>query len=111
MTNTGWVKMPRELTGWRWFTCVNTAHLFTYLLLTVNHKEVQWQRYTIKPGQTITSYQHLADATGLSVQNVRTALKNLRVTGEITVKSTNKFTLISVVNWDKYQEKGTGDGT
>ena len=59
----------------------------------------------VKPGQTITSYQQLANATGLSVQNVRTALKKLIKTGDITVKTTNKFTIISVVEWEKYQEK------
>ena len=105
MSKTGWIKLQREYTQWQWFTCVNVAHLFTYLLLTVNHKENCWMGNIVKPGQTITSYQQLANATGLSVQNVRTALKKLIKTGDITVKTTNKFTIISVVEWEKYQEK------
>ena len=105
MSKTGWIKLQREYTQWQWFTCVNVAHLFTYLLLTVNHKEVYWNGNIVKPGQTITSYRHLASATGLSVQNVRTALKKLIRTGDITVKTTNKFTIVSVVEWEKYQGK------
>ena len=105
MSKTGWIKLQREYTQWQWFTCVNVAHLFTYLLLTVNHKESYWMGNIVKPGQTVTSFQQLADATGLSVQNVRTALKKLIRTGDITVQTTNKFSIISVVEWEKYQEK------
>ena len=105
MSKTGWIKLQREYTQWQWFTCVNVAHLFTYLLLTVNHKETCWMGNVIKPGQTVTSHQQLANATGLSIQNVRTALKKLIKTGDITVKATNKFTIVSVVEWEKYQEK------
>ena len=105
MSKTGWIKLQREYAQWQWFTCVNVAHLFTYLLLTVNHKESCWMGTIVKPGQTITSYQQLANATGLSVQNVRTALKKLVRTGDITVETTNKFSLVSVVEWEKYQEK------
>ena len=60
---------------------------------------------TIETGQTVTSLEHLAYETGLTVQNVRTALKNLEKTGEINKQSTNKYTLITVENYAFYQGK------
>ena len=37
------------------------------------------------------------------MQNVRTAIKHLILTGEITSKQQAKFTVITVKNYDKYQ--------
>ena len=56
-----------------------------------NHEDQKWEGVTIKRGQRVTSYQHLADETGLTYQKVRTALNNLKSTGEITSKSTNNY--------------------
>ena len=48
----------------------------------------------------------MASDLGFSEQQVRTALKKLESTGEITLKSTNRFTIATVENWEMYQ----GDG-
>ena len=42
--------------------------------------------------------------TGLSVQNVRTSLNKLKSTHEITSKTTNKYTYITINNFNDYQE-------
>lgn len=107
----GWIKVYREFTSWEWYSDVNVSRVFFHLLLTVNHKETKWQGQVIGVGQRVTSLQHLADETGLSVQNVRTALNKLKSTGEITSRSTNKNTVISIVNWGKYQDEGFPDNT
>ena len=107
----GWVKVYREFVSWEWYSDINVSRVFFHLLLTVNHKEIKWQGQTLKAGEKVTSWQHLADETGLSVQNVRTAIVKLKSTGEITTRSTNKFTVISVVNWRKYQDEGLSDNT
>ena len=57
----------------------------------------------LMPGQLITSQPHLVKETGLTRQNIRTALKKIEKTGEITTKATNQFTIVTVVNWGKYQ--------
>ena len=69
---------------------------------------------TIKKGQVITSYKSLAQDLGFGVRQIRTALDKLKSTGEITSEATNKYTIITVVNWDKYQyneEKPTSKPT
>lgn len=52
----------------------------------------------------MTSLDKLSDETGLTVQEVKTALKKLISSKCITKKSTNKYTIITVVNYDSYQQ-------
>ena len=107
----GWVKVYREFTEWEWYSNVNVSRVFFHLLLTANHKETRWQGQVILPGQKITSYENLAAETNLSVKKVRVALDKLKASGTVETKRTNRFTLISVVNWRKYQDEGFPDGT
>ena len=61
----------------------------------------------IPRGSLASSYQNLANETGLSVQNVRTAVKKLKDTGELTVSRQAKFSVFTVKNYDKYQTPNT----
>lgn len=101
----GWIKLHRSILEWEWYNDNNTKIVFLHLLLTANHKEKKWQGITIKRGQKLTSLQHLAEETNLSMQQVRTALDKLKSTNEITTKSTNKNTLITVEKYSNYQDK------
>lgn len=58
-------------------------------------------------GELATSYKSLSEQTGMSVQNVRTALNHLKLTGEITSGQHSKFSVISIVNYDLYQSQLT----
>lgn len=74
------------------------------LLLMANWTDSEWQGMTIKRGQLATGRKALAAQTGLSEQTVRTSLNHLKSTGEITITSTNKFSLITIVNYGKFQD-------
>jgi DNA-binding transcriptional regulator PaaX len=77
--------------------------VFLHLLITVNWTDKKWKGQEIKRGSIVSSYEKLATETGLSVMQVRTAIKKLRSTGEITSKSSNKNTVFIVNNYDLYQ--------
>ena len=99
----GYIKLFRKFTNWEWYNNINVRIVFLHLLLIANHKEKQWQGIKIDKGQVLTSLEHLSKEVGLTVQQTRTALTKLKSTYEITSKSTNKYTLITLVNWGKYQ--------
>ena len=100
----GWVKLHRQITEWEWYRDHNTLILFIHLLLTANHKDGNWQGKEIKRGEKITSLAHLSEETGLSVRNIRTSLKHLISTSEVTKSTTAKYTLLKLKNYDNYQE-------
>lgn len=99
----GWIKVHRKLVDWEWYNDINVKVVFLHLLLTANHKEKQWKGQTILRGQKLTSIEHLADDVGLTIQQTRTALKKLKSTHEITIKTTNKNTLIIIEKFNNYQ--------
>ena len=43
----------------------------------------------------------------MSEQTIRTCLKNLEQLGNISIKSTNRFSVLTVCNWELYQETDT----
>lgn len=105
MENNGYIKIYRTLTQWRWYKDANTFRLFLHLLMTANYKDMDFENTTIPRGSKVTSVAALADELSLSPQMVRTSIAKLISTGEITKRSTTKYTVLSVVNYEKYQPK------
>ncbi|MEE1070022.1 MAG: hypothetical protein U0K81_06070 [Paludibacteraceae bacterium] len=99
----GWIALHRQFTQWEWFGKPEMVQLFIYLLISATHEDTQWRGMTIKRGQIATSLEKIAFATSLSVRTIRTCLNRLKTTNEITVEATNKQTLITICNYDKYQ--------
>ena len=99
----GWIKLHRQILEWEWFSDINTFRLFLYIILKANHKEKKYRGMDLKVGTIITSRDILAIETGLSVRQVRTALEKLKMTNELTIKTSTQGTVIEVVNYKKYQ--------
>lgn len=100
----GYIKIHRKMLEWGWYDDVNTKVVFLHLLLTANFKDTEWHGIQLKRGDVVTSISNLATDLKLSEQNVRTALKHLKLTGELTDKPHAKFRIISIKNYDLYQE-------
>lgn len=98
-----WIKIHNKLLDWEWASCPETMALWIHILLRANYEDKRWQGITIPRGSFVTSVDNLASKTGLSAQQVRTSLKRLISTNEITSKSTNRFTIITVCKYDSYQ--------
>jgi len=100
----GYIKLNRKMLNWEWFPDSNTVHVFLYCLLNANWKQGEFHGVNIDRGQFATSLARMSNDTGLSIQNVRTALKHLESTGELTSKSQGKFRIISISNYCRYQD-------
>ena len=102
-----YVKISRKILEWEWYTDANTKVLFLHILLKANWKDGRFQGVEVPRGSFVTSLQNLAAETGLTVRNVRTALKHLENTGEVTSNRHAKFSVITVKNYDRYQSSDT----
>ena len=106
----GFIVLYRNILEWEWYDDINVTRVFIHLLLKANHKEQQWKGVEIGKGQLVTSVSKLAKQTSLSDKQVRIALDKLKRTSEIATQGSNKYTLITVVNWDKWQSQDIGNG-
>lgn len=99
----GYIKLHRKLLDWEWYTDLPTKTLFIHLLLKANWITHNYRGMEIMNGEIVTSVRELSKETGLSEQQIRTALNKLKSTHEITSRTTNKNTLIMIEKWELYQ--------
>lgn len=99
----GWIKLRRSLIDWEWYDDKNATRLLIHLLVSVNHQDKKWHGEVIKAGSRITSWDSLSADTGLSPGQTRRAMKKCEASGEVVRVSTNKWQLVTLVKWDKFQ--------
>ena len=102
----GFIVIDRKIEEWRWWGCPSATALWLHLLVKANWKHGYFFGKDVERGSLITSYRHLADETGLSENTVRRYLIAFKKDGMIELKPTNKYTMITIVNYDKYQSIG-----
>ena len=99
----GFIMLHRKILEWGWYTDPVVSRVFIHLLLNASFKPAHWRGLSLKPGQVVTGRKALAEQLALSERQVRTALSKLTATGEITVMTTNRFSVVTIVNWAVYQ--------
>ena len=98
-----YIKLSRGLLDWEWYSDINTTRAFIHMLLKANWKDGNFKGMVVPRGSFVSSIGKLASETGLTEREIRTAISHLKMTGEVTSKTTNKFTVFSVVKYDLYQ--------
>jgi biotin operon repressor len=99
----GWVKLHRKFLEWEWYDKSETVHLFLHCLLKANHKNKNYRGKIVNRGSFLTSRELLSKELGLSERQIRTSLNRLKLTKELTIKSSRQGTEIHIVNYSKYQ--------
>jgi len=102
--STGWIKLHRQMLDWEWYDDINVMRLFLHCLLRANHKAKKWRGIDIARGQFYTSLDSLSDETGLTPMQLRTCFSKLQTTGEITSSGMARGRMITVVQYDLYQD-------
>lgn len=112
----GWIKLHRKLLENPIFNDPHLLKLWIYCLLKATHKErkqiVGKQIVELKPGQFVTGRFSLAkeynrDAKPKDVVSDRTLwrwMKFLEESEFLSIKSTTKYSVVTINNWDKYQD-------
>lgn len=109
----GYVKLWRKTLDSGLLMNPTAWQMFGYLLLKATRTKRKMiffgQAVELNPGDYITSRKNLSEELGLSERNVRTALSLLEKLEIVTIKATNKFTVVSFVKWATYQEDCPAD--
>jgi len=99
----GYIMIDRKILNWEWYHDLKVFHLFLYLLLKANHKDGSWQGVAVKRGQLITGRFKISSETRLSERQIRTCLDKLKTTNEIAIKTTKRYSIITICKYDYYQ--------
>lgn len=104
----GWVCVHRQLLDNPIFKNDKLFRVFMYCLLKASHtKHDQIVGDCIVPlekGDLATGRKAISAGTGLTIQNVRTSLLKLEKLQILTIKPTSKYSVISITNWNIYQQ-------
>ncbi len=103
MSTAGQILLHRKIVEWEWYTDINTCRLFIHMLLIANWKEGHFRGTTVPRGSFVSSLEKLSKETGLTKREIRIAISHLKTTGELTVETTNKYSVFTVQNYDLYQ--------
>ncbi len=103
----GWIKLHRKFLDTSIHSNPNCVALVIYCLLKANYEDnkIIWngREMTVRRGQFVSGRLNMHLATGISIQTLRTCLNILVNTEFLTIKSTNKFSIISICKYNEYQ--------
>jgi hypothetical protein len=101
----GFITLHRKFLQWEWFDDGEMVRFWIFLLLKANWQQKQWHGILIPRGSFVSSLSHLARDSHRSEQAIRTMCQRLKSTGELTSKSTNRYTIYTIVKYEEYQSE------
>jgi hypothetical protein len=103
----GYVKIFRTLQDKGYYKDSEYVHLWVHLLMSASWKEKEYLfngfLHVLQPGQFITGRNSLSKDTGIHRSKIDRILTLFESEHQIEQQKTNKFRIISICNWDKYQ--------
>jgi len=105
----GWIKLHRQLLGSDTFQNEKLLKAFIYCMLKATHKEheqlVGKKKVLLKPGQFIWGRHKSSEELNMKESTAWSYIKILEDLETIVIRSNNKFSIISIVNWGLYQSE------
>ena len=95
--DSGIQKEPATFTLWIWILCNVTRKPLNYI--------ARGQQIKLEPGELIVGRKKLSMELRLSERSIRTCLDHLEKWQNLTIRSTNRFSILKVMNWELYQQK------
>lgn len=103
MNNGGFIILDRKLLEWQYFRNASAVHLWITILLKANWKDGKLYEETIPRGSLATSISSLSRDTCLSPSTIKRWLTRFEEAGMIERKTTNRWTIIKVLNYSTFQ--------
>ena len=107
--NRMYLKVPYSILDWGWIHNPKTFTVYMHLMLLANRKPHEHMGDTINRGEILASYDFLAKQTGLSIQNVRTAIKHLKQSNTVKHRIVNGVNVFFLPDFEKHQSLGIPD--
>lgn len=99
----GYIKIHRDLLNWEWWDDASMVHAWLYMLLKASPFDTSWHGIDVPRGSFMDTVVGMAASLRVSRQQMRTILDRFQATNEITIKSTNKWTMVTICKYDDYQ--------
>jgi len=107
----GWISLHRKLLDNPIFCNPDLLRLWIWCLLKATHKKHQQmvglRVVELDPGQFIFGRKSASKELGYSENKTYRLLKTLEELKNISVNSNNKFSVVTIVNWQFYQSENT----
>jgi|LFRM01.1.fsa_nt_gb hypothetical protein len=109
MYSQGWIKLHRQLLNSHVFQNEKLLKIWVWCLLKASHTErtqvVGRQKVELKEGQFVTGRHAAAAELAMAPSTAWDYLKLLESENCINIKSNNKFSVVTIVNWGFYQSQ------
>ncbi len=99
----GYIKLDHELRHWQYYTDRNMLLVWIDLLLRARYTDGYYNGILIKRGQCLVGRSATGRELVMTESEYRGCLKRLKMSQQITTEKTNKGTLVTIINWEKYQ--------
>lgn len=105
----GWIKIHRKILE-NPIICKDSDYLavWIYLLLNATHKEIpalfKGKKITLQKGQLITGRKSMSNQLKISESKIYRIINDFKSEQQIEQQTSNQNSLITVLNWDKYQQ-------
>lgn len=105
----GWIKVHRKMLD-NPIVFKDPDHLavWMYLLLTATHQSrptmFGGRKIILKPGQLVTGRKKISEQTGVEESKVKRILNTFKTEQQIDQQGKRYGSLISILEWDKYQD-------
>jgi hypothetical protein len=115
MPSAGYIKLFRQILENPIMQDSRALHVFIWCLLRANYKkrEVRFggSEVTLDPGEFITGRLAGSESCGMPPSTFRNALERLRRLRIISIRSDNKKSIITIVNWARFQFEAREEDT
>ena len=109
---TGFIKLYRSSLDSAVFSNARTWQIWCWLLMQANWSHRQLLNGTVlNPGQMVISYDRLSRDIKCSKSTLFRVLRALQKCGNIELKPERSGTVVTIVNWDTYQQQEKAVGT
>jgi hypothetical protein len=105
----GWIKIHRKILE-NPIVCKDseTLSIWIYILLNATHKEIpalfKGKKITLQKGQLITGILSISKRLKINKDKIQRTLKCFEIDKQIEQQTSNQNRLITIVNWNEYQE-------